>query len=104
MAKRHKVAVYGALMEGERNALWAANARGRRPCTLRGTLYDTGCGHPAFVPDNAGGYVDVVKSYPIFIGCGVGVSPATVGKSSSKRYITKILLVLTTREQLSQEK
>lgn len=30
---------------------------GRRPCTLQGTLYDTGRGYPAFVPDNAGSEV-----------------------------------------------
>lgn len=59
MAKRHKVVVYGTLMAGERNERWAADALDRRPCTLRGTLYDTGRGYPAFVPDEAG---DEVKA------------------------------------------
>lgn len=57
MAKRHKVAVYGTLMAGEWNERWAADALDRRPCTLLGTLYDTGRGYPAFVPDDAGGKV-----------------------------------------------
>ena len=80
MAKRHKVAVYGTLMADERNKRWAADALDRRPCTLRGTLYDTGRGYPAFVPDDAGGKVkaelltvtdatlarmDILEGYPI---------------------------------------
>ena len=44
----------GTLMAGERNARWAADALDRRPCTLQGTLYDTGRGYPAFVPDADG--------------------------------------------------
>lgn len=55
--KIHKVAVYGTLMAGERNERWAADALERKPCVLRGTLYDTGYGFPAFVPDEAGGEV-----------------------------------------------
>ena len=49
-----KVAVYGTLMSGERNEHWAANARSRVPCTIKGWLYDTGWGFPAFVPDEDG--------------------------------------------------
>lgn len=55
--KLHKIAVYGTLMAGERNEHWAADALERRPCVLRGTLYDTGYGFPAFVPDADGGEV-----------------------------------------------
>ena len=79
MAKTFKVAVYGTLMAGERNERWAADALDRRPCVLRGTLYDTGWGYPAFVPNMDGGKVkaelltitattlarmDVLEGYP----------------------------------------
>ena len=79
MEKTFKVAVYGTLMTGERNERWAADALDRRPCVLRGTLYDTGWGYPAFVPDADGDEVkaelltvteatlarmDVLESYP----------------------------------------
>jgi gamma-glutamylcyclotransferase (GGCT)/AIG2-like uncharacterized protein YtfP len=49
-----RVAVYGTLMKGERNEHWGADARRRVPCTIRGVLYDTGWGYPAFVPDDGG--------------------------------------------------
>ena len=79
MAKTFKVAVYGTLMAGERNERWAADALDRRPCVLRGTLYDTGWGYPAFVPNMDGSEVkaelltvtadtlarmDVLEGYP----------------------------------------
>lgn len=44
----HKVFVYGTLLTGERNAGWARDAR-RTRAWAKGTLYDTGCGFPAFV-------------------------------------------------------
>ena len=49
-----RLAVYGTLMTGERNEHWGADARRRVPCTIRGVLYDTGWGYPAFVPDDGG--------------------------------------------------
>lgn len=55
--KLHKVAVYGTLMAGERNERWAADALERKPCVIRGTLYDTGWGYPAFVPSEDCGEV-----------------------------------------------
>ena len=49
-----KVVVYGTLLAGERNERWAAGALSRIPGVIRGTLYDTGWGFPAFVPDGNG--------------------------------------------------
>ena len=46
----HKVFVYGTLLSGERNAHWAKDAR-RTPAWTQGSLYDTGCGFPAFVKE-----------------------------------------------------
>lgn len=51
--KTKKVAVYGPLLAGEPNYQVGADAVGRTPCVITGTLYDTGWGFPAFVPDGA---------------------------------------------------
>jgi len=66
-------------MKGERNEHWGADARSRVPCVIRGRLYDTGWGYPAFVPDDAGqevaaelldvtpetlARIDVLEGYP----------------------------------------
>jgi len=74
-----RLVVYGTLMKGERNEHWGADARSRVPCTIRGVLYDTGWGYPAFVPDDGGrdvaaellevtpetlASIDVLEGYP----------------------------------------
>ena len=46
-----KLIVYGTLMSGERNHGFCRNAVSITPCTVTGTLYDTGYGFPAFVPE-----------------------------------------------------
>ena len=46
-----KLIVYGTLMSGERNHRFCRNAVSINPCTITGTLYDTGYGFPAFVPE-----------------------------------------------------
>lgn len=46
-----KLIVYGTLMSGESNHRFCRNAVSITPCTVIGTLYDTGYGFPAFVPD-----------------------------------------------------
>ena len=46
-----KLIVYGTLMSGERNHRFCRNAVSIIPCTVTGTLYDTGCGFPAFIPE-----------------------------------------------------
>ena len=74
-----KVAVYGTLLAGERHERGAAGALSRVHFVIRGTLYDTGCGLPAFVPDANGqevkaemltvtadglAHMDVLEGYP----------------------------------------
>ena len=49
-----KLIVYGTLMSGERNQRFCRNAVSITPCTINGTLYDTGYGFPAFVPEGDG--------------------------------------------------
>ena len=46
-----KLIVYGTLMSGESNHRFCRNAVSITPCTVTGTLYDTGYGFPAFVPE-----------------------------------------------------
>ncbi|MEG2074944.1 MAG: gamma-glutamylcyclotransferase [Victivallaceae bacterium] len=43
-----KIIAYGTLMTGERNHHFCDNAVSIEPCTVRGTLYDTGYGFPAY--------------------------------------------------------
>ena len=49
-----KLIVYGTLMSGERNHRFCRNAVRITPCTVTGTLYDTGYGFPAFMPEGDG--------------------------------------------------
>ena len=56
--KNELVAVYGTLLEGERNAHWGSGALSRRRATLRGILYDTGYSFPALVPEATAGLVE----------------------------------------------
>ena len=49
--KTVKLIVYGTLVSGERNHRFCRNAVNITPCTVTGTLYDTGYGFPAFVPE-----------------------------------------------------
>ena len=46
-----KLIVYGTLMSGERNHRFCRNAVNITPCSITGSLYDTGYGFPAFVPE-----------------------------------------------------
>lgn len=49
--KTVKIIAYGTLMTGERNHHFCENAVKIAHCTVTGTLYDTGYGFPAFVPE-----------------------------------------------------
>ena len=49
--KTVKLIVYGTLLSGERNHRFCRNAVSITHCTVTGTLYDTGYGFPAFVPE-----------------------------------------------------
>ena len=49
-----QIIAYGTLMTGERNHRFCRNASSIRPCTIRGVLYDTGWGFPAFEPGETG--------------------------------------------------
>ena len=49
-----KLIVYGTLMSGERNHRFCRNAISITPCTVTGTLYDTGYGFPAFALEGDG--------------------------------------------------
>ena len=51
--KRNTVQIiaYGTLMTGERNHRFCQNALSIQPCTITGTIYDTGWGFPAFRPE-----------------------------------------------------
>ena len=49
-----QIIAYGTLMTGEPNHHFCRNAVAIQPCTITGTLYDTGWGFPAFVPGETG--------------------------------------------------
>ena len=49
-----KLIVYGTLMTDEPNHCFCNNAVKITPCTIIGTLYDTGYGFPAFQPEGNG--------------------------------------------------
>ena len=65
--KRNTVQIiaYGTLMTGERNHRFCRNAVNIQPCTIQGTLYDTGWGFPAFVPGETGTVKAELMEIPI---------------------------------------
>ncbi len=44
------ICVYGTLRKGERNHHICGDVISLQPCTIKGTLYDTGYGFPVFEP------------------------------------------------------
>ena len=46
-----KLIVYGTLLSGECNHHFCRNAVNITPCTVTGSIYDTGYGYPAFLPE-----------------------------------------------------
>ena len=49
--KTVQIIAYGTLMTGERNHHFCRTAVSIQPCTITGTIYDTGWGFPAFRPE-----------------------------------------------------
>ena len=49
--KTVKLIVYGTLLTGECNHHYCRNALSITPCSVTGTIYDTGWGYPAFQPE-----------------------------------------------------
>ena len=46
-----QIIAYGTLMTGESNHRYCRNAVSIQPCTIKGTIYDTGWHFPAFRPE-----------------------------------------------------
>ena len=49
--KTVQIIAYGTLMTGECNHRYCRNAVSIQPCTIKGTIYDTGWHFPAFRPE-----------------------------------------------------
>lgn len=60
-----KIVCYGTLMTGERNHRFCRNAVSIKPCTFRGTLYDTGWGFPAVQLTGSGTVHGEIMEVPI---------------------------------------
>ena len=65
------IAAYGTLRSGESNAHFCRNAISRRRAEIPGSLYDTGRGYPAYVPE--GGTPVVVELIEISLSDWAGV-------------------------------